>query len=364
MKTVTFVKDEGTVFYKEFRRRVDHYFKEQGISKTGGYRMLIKIGLYFGLDILGYFLMMNSTTIFSFIFWYLFMGVMILLTAFNISHDAAHLVAVKSKWWNKLLFQCSFNLQGNNAYVWGKNHNESHHLYTNIEESDIDVVNNPLVRTSIKQPQKWFYRFQHFYVPFLYMFYSLNWFFMREGLMLLGYSSRTISVKIPINELFKLIFFKGVYIGFMLVIPMILMPFSFYYVLLAFILNHFLVSLIFTGVLAVSHLSDRVEHPFPDKSGVINMSWAKLQLKTSIDYNPDSLLLNWILGGFNAHTLHHLLPEVSHVHYLKLLPILRETCEEFGLEYNEASYGETLKSHFRFLRNMGCNQIKFEGYEK
>ena len=95
--------------------------------------MIFKIIMYFSLDAVFYFLMVSSDTTLEFYLYYLLLGVSVLLTAFNISHDASHGVAVKSKFWNKMLFSLSFNLQGNNAYVWGKNHNESHHLYTNVE---------------------------------------------------------------------------------------------------------------------------------------------------------------------------------------------------------------------------------------
>ncbi len=356
MNRLKFAKDEGSEFYKELNERVDRYFTEKGIKKTGNAKMFFKIGLYFGLDILFYLLMINSSTPFAFYSYYLLMGVSVLLTAFNISHDAAHGVAVKSKFWNKMLFSLSFNLQGNNAYVWGKNHNESHHLYTNVEGSDIDVLNNPLFRMTKNQPLKWFHRYQFIYAPFLYLFYSINWFFFRETLMIINYSSRTIKIEIPRDEVIKLVIYKLLYIGYMIVLPIYLLPFGWPTVFLAFLLNHFIVSIIFVAVLGVSHLSDFVQHPESDKDNRINMSWPKLQMCTSVDYNADSSFFNWTLGGFNAHALHHILPNVCHVHYLEILPIFRELADKHGLNYMEMPYGKSLAAHFRFLKAMGTQQ--------
>lgn len=356
MKKIKFSKDEGSAFYKELREKVDDYFISHNIERTGNRTMLFKIGLYFALDIIFYILVMQSQSLFTFYLFYLLMGLSVLLTAFNISHDAAHGVAVKNKFWNNLLFQLSFNLQGNNAYVWGKNHTESHHLYTNIEGSDIDVLNNPLVRMTDTQPIRWFHRFQHIYVPFLYLLYSLNWFLFRESLMLVNYSSRTIKIDIPRREVFKLVFFKLFYIFYMIVVPALFLPFGWGHVLLAFLLNHFMVSLIFTGVLGVSHLSDYVSHPKPEEDGSLDISWPKLQLMTSVDYNAGSRFLNWTLGGFNAHALHHLLPNVCHVHYLEILPIFREVAAKHGLTYMEMPYHKALASHFRFLKGMGITR--------
>ena len=356
MNKLKFSKDEGSDFYRELNERIEQYFSEKGIPKTGNKTMVFKIILYFSLDILFYGLMITGTTTLGFYTFYLLMGFFVLLTAFNISHDAAHGVAVKSKFWNKVLFSLSFNLQGNNAYVWGKNHNESHHLYTNVEGSDIDVLNNPLFRMTESQELKWFHRYQFIYAPFLYLLYSINWFFFRETLMLFNLSSRTIKIEIPKNEVVKLVIYKLLYIGYMIILPVYLLPFGWQTVLLAFLLNHFMVSIIFVGVLGVSHLSDFVEHPVPDQNNKLDMSWPKLQMCTSVDYNADSKFFNWTLGGFNAHALHHLLPNICHVHYLEILPMFRELAQKHNLNYMEMPYSKSLASHFRFLKGMGTQQ--------
>ena len=365
MHKLKFNKDEGSLFYKELTAVLDNYFTNNKLRKEGNYIMYLKIVLYFGLDILFYILMLNSNSITAFYIFYLLFGFSVLLTAFNISHDAAHGVAVKSKFWNNILFQLSFQLQGNNAYVWGKNHNESHHLYTNIEGSDIDVLNNPLVRMVDTQPLKWYHQFQYLYVPVLYLLYSLNWFLFRETLMIFNYSSRTIRINIPRREVIKLIFFKLLYVFYMIVLPFYLLPFGWGNILMAFLLNHFIVSLIFTGVLGVSHLSDFVQHPRPLPDGKLAVSWPTLQMQTSVDYNSASPFLNWTLGGFNAHALHHLLPNISHVHYLGILPIFRELCKKHHITYMEMPYHEALKAHFRFLKKMGSQQnfkpVNYEG---
>lgn len=365
MNKLKFSKDEGSLFYKELKEKVDAYFNEKGISKSGNTLFKLKMIVYFVLDLLFFVLMLTATSITAFYVFYLLMGLSVLLTAFNVSHDASHGVAVKSKFWNNLLFQISFNLQGNNAYVWGKNHTESHHLYTNVEGSDIDVLNNPVFRMTYTQELKPFHKYQWLYAPFLYLFYSLNWFFFRETLMIFNYSSRTISIRIPKWEVVKLVFFKLLYIGYMVVLPVVLLPFGFQHVIFAFLLNHFMVSLIFVGVLGVSHVSDYVHHPEPDTEGNLPVSWPTLQMLTSVDYNTDSLFFNCTLGGFNAHALHHLLPNVCHIHYINILPIFREVAAKHGIVYMEMGYTESLRAHFRHLKKMGSNQdYIIKPYEK
>ena len=353
MNRIKFASDEGTLFYKDLQASVDRYFQEHNLSMKGNGKMVFKMIMYFTLVVTGYAAVIASPNLGWFYVAYVFTGMMVLLTAFNISHDAAHGVAVKSPFWNKVIFQLSFNLIGNNAFVWGGNHTTSHHSYTNIEGSDIDVLNNPLVRMTDAQPLKWYHRYQHLYVPFLYLFYSLNWFFIRELLLLVNFTSRTITVQIPRGEMLKLVFFKLFYVGYMIVCPVLFLDFGWEHVLFAFLLNHVLVSILFTAVLGVAHLSDYVIHPKPDEQGRLNMSWASMQMKTSVDFNSDSRFLNWTLGGFNAHTVHHLLPNVCHIHYVSLLPVFREVCKRHNMTYMEMPYGKTLSAHFRFLREMG-----------
>lgn len=350
---IKFAKDEGLAFYKELRSEIENYFIENKIEKHGNKQMLFKIFLYFGIDILFYSLMILSTSTLEFAIYYVLMGVFVLATAFNISHDAAHQVAVKSKFWNQFLFSLSFNLQGSNAYIWGRNHNDSHHLYTNIEGHDIDVLHNPLLRMTKNQKLKWFHQYQYLYAPFLYLFYSLNWFLLRDTLLLFNFSSRTIKINIPLIEAMKLLFYKTVYVGFMIIIPIYLLPFSWQFVLMMFVITHFIISIIFVGSLGVAHLSSYVIHPLPDEKLHLNMSWPKLQMCTSVDFNAESSVLNFILGGFNAHTLHHLFPNICHVHYLKIMPIFRKVIQKYDMTYLEMPYLDSLKAHFVFLKKMG-----------
>jgi linoleoyl-CoA desaturase len=61
-----------------------------------------------------------------------------------------------------------------------------------------------------------------------------------------------------------------------------------------------------------------------------------------------------MLGGLNFQVEHHLFPKISHVHYDKINALVKETCREFNVKYNE--YGTMLSaiaSHVNYLRKMG-----------
>lgn len=91
--------------------------------------------------------------------------------------------------------------------------------------------------------------------------------------MLFKKSSSTILINIPRIEVVKRIVFKSVYIGYIFLLPAYFLFFGVSAVLLAFVLNHFLVSIIFTSVLGVSHVSDDVQHPMPNKDRNLAINW-------------------------------------------------------------------------------------------
>lgn len=353
MKSRIFSSDNGIEFYAELRSRADEYFQNNGISRTGNRLMKFKISVCLLLVVATYSLLLMSPSIGFFALFYLFFGISVLLIFFNIAHDAAHGVAVKNKRVNKVLFLISFQFLGQNPFLWGRNHTESHHMYPNVEESDVDVLNVFGMRVTESAELKWFHRYQFIYVPLYYMFYSINWLFFRNILSLFNYTARTISTKISPKETAWLLFFKASFFFYMLILPILILPFNWSSILLVFLGCQLIVSLAVLSVLIISHLSDYVEHPIPDETNNLNLSWAKMQLTTCIDYGVDSRFFRWTLGGFNTHAVHHLFPDVCHVHHRALIPIVRELAEKHDIPYIEISYAEAVRSHFRFLKKMG-----------
>jgi linoleoyl-CoA desaturase len=72
-----------------------------------------------------------------------------------------------------------------------------------------------------------------------------------------------------------------------------------------------------------------------------------------VDFAPNNLLLSWFVGGLNYQIEHHLFPQVCHIHYRAISPLVRETCQEFGIRYNvHPSFMSGLASHYRWLRRL------------
>ena len=87
---------------------------------------------------------------------------------------------------------------------------------------------------------------------------------------------------------------------------------------------------------------------------VIAEEWGAHQMRTTANFATTNRYLNWFAGGLNFQIEHHLFPGISHTIYPKIASIVRQTAAEFGLPYHHYdSYTEALKSHYRFLRELG-----------
>jgi linoleoyl-CoA desaturase len=56
----------------------------------------------------------------------------------------------------------------------------------------------------------------------------------------------------------------------------------------------------------------------------------------------------------NFQVEHHLFPKISHVHYPAINKLVKETCEQFNVAYNEfPTMIAAMKSHTKHLKMIG-----------
>ena len=79
-----------------------------------------------------------------------------------------------------------------------------------------------------------------------------------------------------------------------------------------------------------------------------------MQVATTQDYSTDNWFWSLIAGTLNHQVAHHLFPGIVQSHYPKITPIIRRTCEEFGLKYHHVeSPQRAIGCHFKHLRRLG-----------
>jgi linoleoyl-CoA desaturase len=78
------------------------------------------------------------------------------------------------------------------------------------------------------------------------------------------------------------------------------------------------------------------------------------QVETTVDFSRGNRLLGWYVGGLNFQIEHHLFPQVCHVHYAAIAPLVEATCREFGVRYQtKPTFSAALAAHYRLLERLG-----------
>jgi linoleoyl-CoA desaturase len=355
--SIRFSRTESAQFFRTLNKRVNAYFKEKGIKKTGNWKLYLKSAIMFSLFMAPYFLILTlGLPNWANLLLTILMGVGMAGVGMNIMHDGNHGTFSSKKWVNKLMGGSIYILAGN-VYNWQVQHNVLHHTYTNIHEHDEDLEAGRILRFS--KHAKWhrFHRFQHYYSIFLYGLLTFNWAITTDFLQMYRYTKRKLSYgkfPNPVVNWSVLVITKLVYATVWIVIPMLVLDIAWWKVLLGFFIMHYVAGVILSVVFQLAHIVDHADMPLPEKDGTIKNSWAIHQLKTTVNFGTRNRIVNWFTGGLNHQVEHHIFPNISHIHYTKIAEIVKQTAREYNLPYNE--YETTRKailSHFRHLKELG-----------
>lgn len=349
---------EKEQFFATLRQRVQAYFNQNHIERTANGKMYFKtttmLFLYFLPIVLIY---LNILPFWAMWLCYLLMGVGVVGIGMGVMHDAIHNSYSSKTWVNKLLGY-TMNLVGGSNFTWKVQHNHLHHTYTNVPGHDEDINNKPILRLAPTGEWRPIHRFQHWYALFLYGFLTISWVTAGDFEQLVRYTKRGLTRELGHSvawEATKLIATKAVYWTFILFIPMFALDYAWWQVLIGFFAMHFMAGFVLALVFQLAHVVKDTQYTFPDENGNIDNSWAINQLMTTANFARNNRFISWWIGGLNFQIEHHLLPQICHVHYPKLAPIVKQTAEEFGLPYYEyKSMWAAIKSHLARLKELGA----------
>jgi linoleoyl-CoA desaturase len=286
------------------------------------------------------------------------LGFILASIGFNIMHDACH-GSYSEKGWVNDLMGLSLNALGGNAFIWKFKHNVIHHTYTNVDGIDDDIAKSPLMRQC--NTQKWVpaHRFQHIYVVLVYAISSFAWVTMMDFNKY--FKRRIVSTTLQKMDRKEHIVFwlsKVLYVAFYIVIPILCVGWKTWAI--GFTFMHLTMGLVLALVFQLAHVVEHAEFEYigEQDSKRIEEEWAIHQVKTTVNFAPKNKLISWYVGGLNYQVEHHLFPRISHVHYPALRNIVKETCQQFGIAYNEfPTMTKAIASHFRMMRQLGRKPI-------
>ncbi len=355
--SLSFSRSDSAQFFRTLNKRVNSYFKENKINRTGNWKLWLKTIVMFSLYLMPYFIILTlNLPGWVQLLLTIIMGIGMAGVGMNVMHDGNHGSYSSKPWINRLMGGSIYILAGN-VYNWKVQHNVLHHTYTNIHGHDEDMDTGEVMRFSKHAEWKWFHRFQHYYSILLYGLLTINWAITSDFKQMKRYMRRKLSygkLPNPVANWSKLVITKMIYVTIWIVIPFIFLDIAWWKILLGFFIMHYTAGLILSVVFQLAHIMDEADMPLPESNGTMKNSWAIHQLKTTVNFSTKNRLVNWFTGGLNHQVEHHIFPHISHVHYTKISKIVRETAREFNLPYNEfKSTRKAIAAHFRFLREMG-----------
>jgi linoleoyl-CoA desaturase len=352
----TFSKQDNLKFFRTLNSRVNNYFKENNLQKTGNWKLHLKAVILFAVFLTPYFLILTI----QMPFWLMLLlsiviGIGMAGIGMNVMHDGNHGSYSNKGWINKFMGGTIYVLAGN-VYNWQVQHNVLHHTYTNIPGHDEDLDAGRIIRFT--EHAKWysFHRFQHYYSVFLYGLLTFNWAITTDFKQMRNYLKRKLSYGAPKSPKIlwtTLIITKIIYLTIWIILPIVI-GITWWKVLLGFFVMHYTAGLILSIVFQLAHVVDHTTNPIPNELGEMDNTWAIHQLYTTTNFAPKNPIVNWYTGGLNHQIEHHIFPNISHIHYGKIAKIVKETAKECNLPYYEyKTTRSAIIAHFRHLRELG-----------
>jgi linoleoyl-CoA desaturase len=345
-------------FINELRHQVKEYFETNNISKYGNSTLVMKSIFMILLYFIPYALMLSGvvSSLPGILLCWIVMGIGMSGVGMVLMHDANHRTFSKSQQINRLLSK-SLYLLGGFPPNWRQQHNILHHGFTNVDGQDEDINPAGVLRFSPHGPLFKIHRFQQWYAWFFYCLMTLSWATLKDFNQLSRY--RKMEVKLnnghKYNQLLiDLILTKTLYYLIFLIIPMIVLPISWYWTVTFFFAMHFVSGLILSAIFQTAHVMPTSAYPLPDKNGNLKNNWAIHQLMTTSNYAPKSKIFTWMIGGLNFQVEHHLFPNISHVHYKNISNLVKSATQKYELPYHvQRNFFMALYSHFKMLKVLG-----------
>jgi linoleoyl-CoA desaturase len=360
--TIQFAKDRHE-FFATLSQRVNQYFKTNKIERTANWHMVFKTVIMLSMYLIPYALILAGvfTTGLQLFLVSIFMGFGVAGIGLSIMHDANHGSYSKKAWINNTL-GFTLNMLGGNAFNWKVQHNVLHHTFTNVHEVDEDISPRGVLRMAPESDWKWFHKYQHMYAWFFYGLLTIVWIlfkdfgrlgrYQRDGLVKKQKTSATYEWTILIGT-------KIVFVFYAFVLPVLLVPaISWWMPVVGWLIMHYIAGFILAIIFQPAHVIDGTEYLQPDENGNMENNWAIHQLHTTTNFGRKNRLFSWYVGGLNYQVEHHLFPNVCHVHYRAIAPIVEATAKEFGVPYkSKETFIGALRAHAVLMKRLGQKPV-------
>ena len=114
-------------------------------------------------------------------------------------------------------------------------------------------------------------------------------------------------------------------------------------------------SLYFVGGFGVNYVQSGQTVIAPVRFGV---GWRQGIGVGYMNFSPKNAAMNWYVGGLNFQIEHHLFPQMCHIVYPQIAPIVEQTCKEFGVRYvSKPNFLRAVQEHYVTLMVFGQQPV-------
>jgi linoleoyl-CoA desaturase len=276
--------------------------------------------------------------------------------ATGVMHDANHGAFSRSRRVNRVVGY-TLDVLGGSSWLWRFKHNVLHHGNTNVVGVDSDIEQAPFARLAPQQPWRWWHRYQHLYLWFLYGILALRWFLIADfaNLARNRIGVQPLVVRRRRRDYALMAAGKVVHLSWAVIIPMALHPW--WGVVAFYLVCSWVVGFQLTMIFQMAHCVDVAEF-VPDGTPRRGPNFQLHQLRTTVNVRcrvPGvRWFVRWMMGGLDYQIEHHIAPAMPHTIYPMLGRRLADACAVRGLPYRcHASISAAVRSHMRWLKLMG-----------
>jgi linoleoyl-CoA desaturase len=301
-----------------------------------------------------------------------FAGSLLIMVGFNAMHDASHYaIGVRNSWENTLTLRLWNSVAMWDSAKWLYHHTVRHHSFTGDIHLDPDVVHaKPVIRKHLaEKPEEYIYFYTSKFMPdsilrnpITYMAHTFGYAAMLNFGQLVAYNF----VWPVAGELWLLPLEKTKHM---------FQKYWWEYAISLFILGSllyrmdifptfgFLIAASFSYGMCILADHDTYESAIENHMTGGSVDWGEIQVRHSADFAAAGMfsrLFGEVFGGINAQIGHHLYPSVNHVYLAELIPIIKETCQEFNIPY--ASHDTLLEALLSVSETLHATMGR--GYER
>jgi len=250
-----------------------------------------------------------------------------------IQHEGSHNALSNNQWINRL---GAFTLfPWGHPEVWTFKHVVEHHPNTNTMMDEDIQLEGSILRHHHLNKLSIFHQIQSYSINFLSIFVSLSH---------------------PMNfELWaKYKMMTAVYFGSLFAV------FGTHYLLNgSFFLSYIPIAsfgLVFVFITQLSHIQEACIDQ--EKLLAKPPNFTKHQIKSCFDYDHGSFFISAISIFLNFQTYHHLLPGISHFHFMdkEFVSVINEKLEETGDKVEISTFGKVVSDYFKYMAKLQSDE--------